>query len=78
MIATLPGPNGTRLTLFNAQFNMRHTSGKVERRLLESHDDYRTVLRERFGMALSNQDLETALANVERRGTRGPTHPFIA
>jgi hypothetical protein len=28
------------------------------------------VLRGQFGIALSEQDLETALANVEQRGTR--------
>jgi N-hydroxyarylamine O-acetyltransferase len=78
MIAALPGPNGTRLTLFNARFNVRHASGEVERRTLESHDDYRTVLHDRFGIALSDQDLQSALANVERRGTRGPPHPFFA
>jgi N-hydroxyarylamine O-acetyltransferase len=78
MIAALPGPNGTRLTVFNARFNVRHASGEVERRTLESHDDYRIVLRDRFGIALSDQDLQTALANVERRGTRGPPHPFFA
>jgi N-hydroxyarylamine O-acetyltransferase len=78
MIAALPGPQGTRLTLFNARFNVRHASGDVERRTLETKDDYRSVLRDQFGIALSEQDLQTALANVERRGTRGPPHPFFA
>jgi len=78
MIAALPGPQGTRLTLFNARFNVRHASGEVERRTLESKDEYRCVLRDQFGIALSEQDLETALANVEQRGTRGPPHPFFA
>jgi len=32
MIAALPGPQGTRLTLFNATVNVRHASGDVERR----------------------------------------------
>jgi N-hydroxyarylamine O-acetyltransferase len=78
MISALPGPQGTRLTLFNARFNVRHASGEVERRTLESKDEYRCVLRDQFGIALSEQDLETALANVEQRGTRGPPHPFFA
>lgn len=78
MIAVLPGPQGTRLTLFNAQFNVRYSSGKVERRTLESKDEYRTVLRDWFGVALSDEDLQTALTNVEQRGTRGPPHPFFA
>jgi N-hydroxyarylamine O-acetyltransferase len=78
MIAALPGPHGARLTLFNARFNVRHPSGKVERRTLESRDEYRSVLRNQFGIALSENDLETALANVDQRGTRGPPHPFFA
>jgi N-hydroxyarylamine O-acetyltransferase len=78
MIAALPGRQGTRLTLFNARFNVRYASGAVERRTLESKDDYRGVLRDQFGIALSEDDLETALSNVERRGTRGPPHPFFA
>jgi N-hydroxyarylamine O-acetyltransferase len=78
MIAALPGPNGTRLTLFNARFNVRYASGKVERQTLETENEYRTVLRDRFGIALSDQDLQTALANIELRGTRGPPHPFFA
>jgi N-hydroxyarylamine O-acetyltransferase len=45
---------------------------------LESIDEYRTVLWDRFGIALSDEDLQTALTNVERRGTRGPPHPFFA
>ena len=32
LIAARPGPNKTRLTLFNARFNVRHASGEVERR----------------------------------------------
>ena len=78
MIAALPGPNGTRLTLFNARFNVRYASGKVERQTLETENEYQTVLRDRFGIALSDQDLQTALANAELRGAHGPPHPFFA
>jgi N-hydroxyarylamine O-acetyltransferase len=78
MIAARPGADRTRLTLFNARFNVRHASGKVERRMLEGEADYRAVLRDSFGIALSDRDLQAALANVERRGTRGPPHPFFA
>jgi N-hydroxyarylamine O-acetyltransferase len=78
LIAALPGPEGTRLTLFNARFNVRDASGQVERRTLESEAEYRTVLREQFGIMLSDGDLKAALANVEQRGTRGAPHPFFA
>jgi len=72
------GPNKTRLTLFNTRFNVRHASGEVERRILQDEADYRRVLREDFGITLSDAELRAALAHVERRGTRGPPHPFFA
>jgi N-hydroxyarylamine O-acetyltransferase len=78
MIAARPGPNRTRLTLFNARFNVRHASGQVERRTLQGEVEYRTVLAKEFGLNLSDDNLKTALANVEQRGTRGPPHPFFA
>jgi N-hydroxyarylamine O-acetyltransferase len=78
LIAALPGPDATRLTLFNARFNVRRASGQVERRTLESEAEYRTVLREQFGIMLSDSDLRAALANVEQKGTRGAPHPFFA
>ena len=78
IIAALPGPDRTRLTLFNSRFNVRHPSGEVERRTLESVDEYRTVLRDCVRVTLSDDDLHTALINVERRGTHGPPHPFFA
>jgi N-hydroxyarylamine O-acetyltransferase len=78
MIAALPGPAGTRLTLFNARFNVRHASGQVERHTLRNEAEYRNILRERFGIRLSDADLRTALAHAEQRGTRGPPHPFFA
>jgi N-hydroxyarylamine O-acetyltransferase len=78
MIAALPGPGGTRLTLFNARFNVRHPSGQVVRQTLQHELEYRNVLEKSFGIRLSDADLRTALAHVEQRGTRGPPHPFFA
>jgi N-hydroxyarylamine O-acetyltransferase len=78
LIAARPGPNKTRLTLFNARFNVRHASGQVERRTLQREEEYRSVLANAFGLRLSDADLRTALAHVEQRGTRGPPHPFFA
>ena len=76
MIAARPGPNRTRLTLFNARFNVRHASGQVERRTLESEADYRGVLANEFGLELSDEELNITLAHVERRG-RGPATPLL-
>jgi hypothetical protein len=33
---------------------------------------------ESIGLHLSDEELKTALAHVEHRGTRGPPHPFFA
>ena len=78
IIAARPGPKRTRLTLFNVRFNVRHASGQVERRTLDSEADYRGVLTNEFGLKLSDEELSTALAHVEQRGMRGPPHPFFA
>jgi N-hydroxyarylamine O-acetyltransferase len=78
MIAARPGSNRTRLTLFNARFNVRHASGQVERRTLQGEVAYRDVLTKEFGVSLSDADLKTALARIEQRGTKGPPHPFFA
>jgi N-hydroxyarylamine O-acetyltransferase len=78
IIAALPGPGGTRLTLFNARFNVRHPSGQTDRQMLRDESEYRTVLQEKFGIRLSDAELKTALAHAEQRGTRGPPHPFFA
>src|SRR5262249_34019285 len=71
IIAARPGPNRTRLTLFNARFSVRHASGQVDRRTLQSEADYRNVLANEFDLKVSESDLRTALAYAEQRGTRG-------
>jgi N-hydroxyarylamine O-acetyltransferase len=78
LIAARPGPDKTRITLFNARLNLRSGTGEVERITLGDVSDYRTVLADMFGLRLSEADLGAALATVESRGTRGPPHPFFA
>jgi N-hydroxyarylamine O-acetyltransferase len=78
LIAARPGPDRTRITLFNARLNLRSGTGEVERRTLGDVADYRTVLADMFGLRVSEADLGAALATVESRGTRGPPHPFFA
>lgn len=78
IIAALPGPNRTRLTLFNARFTVRHPSGEASRRTLDNKDEYRNVLEKQFGLEFSDAELSTALSHVKQRGTRGPPHPFFA
>ena len=78
LIAARPGPDRTRVTLFNARLNVRHATGEVERRTLQDVAEYRSVLAETFGLGLPEADLAAALETVERKGDRGPPHPFFA
>ena len=78
VIAARPGPDRTRLTLFNARFNVRRADGRVERRELRTDDDFRSVLLQDFGIELDDDDLATALAHMRSRATAGPPHPFFA
>lgn len=78
LIAARPGPGRTRITLFNARLNVRHATGEVERRTLNDKAEYRDVLAETFGLALSDADLAAALKTVAQRRARGAPHPFFA
>jgi N-hydroxyarylamine O-acetyltransferase len=78
LIAARPGPNRTRITLFNARLNIRHASGEVERRMLTDSGEYREVLADTFGLKLTDDELATALDTVARKGTQGAPHPFFA
>ena len=78
LIAARPGPGRTRITLFNARLNIRYATGEVERRLLGGMSDYHDVLAGTFGIDLAQADLAAALETVERKGSRGPPHPFFA
>jgi N-hydroxyarylamine O-acetyltransferase len=78
LIAARPGPNRTRLTLFNSRFNVRYPSGEVDRRTISGSQGFRDVLTKDFGIRLSDLDLLTAVRNMEQRGTSGAPHPFFA
>jgi N-hydroxyarylamine O-acetyltransferase len=78
LIATRPGPNRTRITLFNARLNVRHATGEVERRTISDEGEYADVLARTFGLALSDADLAVALEKVARTGAKGAPHPFFA
>jgi len=78
LIAARPGPNRTRLTLFNSRFNVRYPSGEVVRRTISDCQAFRDVLTNDFGIRLSDLELQTALANVKQRGASGARHPFFA
>jgi N-hydroxyarylamine O-acetyltransferase len=78
LIAARPGPDRTRITLFNGRLNIRYASGQVERRMLDGEAEFRTVLADYFGLSLSDAELSMALQNMKHRGTKGLSHPFFA
>jgi N-hydroxyarylamine O-acetyltransferase len=78
LIAARPGPNRSRITLFNARLTVRYANGEADRRLLADRAEYRAVLAETFGLELSDADLSAALETVAEKGTRGAPHPFFA
>jgi N-hydroxyarylamine O-acetyltransferase len=78
LIAARPGPNGTRLTLFNSRLSVRYPSGEVDRRTISGSQAFCDVLTKDFGIRLSDFDLQTAVTNMEQRGTSGAPHPFFA
>ena len=78
LIAARPGPNRTRLTLFNARLNVRHATGEVERRTLGEGSEYQDILTGTFGVKLSDEELATALNTVAQKGAHGAPHPFFA
>ena len=78
IIAARPGSGRTRLTIFNRRFTVRHASGESERRMLETEDGFRGVLRGEFGLNLSDEEIATCVRVMDERGARGAPHPFFA
>jgi N-hydroxyarylamine O-acetyltransferase len=77
IIAARPRPDRTRLTMFNERVNLRHADGGVERRVMTNRDEYASVLRDGFGLDLSDDELNAILAVRARHGVPGSSHPFF-
>ena len=78
IIAARPGPNRTRITIFNRRLTVRHPTGAAERRHLNDETEFQTVLRGEFGLALSDEQIHTCIEVMERKGAKGAPHPFFA
>lgn len=77
IIAALPRPGRMRLTMFNERVNLRHADGGVERRIMTKRDDYGSVLRDEFGLDLSDDELDAILAVRAPHGEQSSPHPFF-
>jgi len=78
IIAAKPGPNRTRITMFNARLTVRHATGESERRLLKDEAEFKSVLRDEFGLNMSDDEIRTCISVMERKGEKGAPHPFFA
>jgi N-hydroxyarylamine O-acetyltransferase len=78
IIAARPGPNRTRITMFNARVTVRHASGEAERRQLKDEAEFRSVLRNEFGLRMTDEEIRACLDVMDRKGQKGAPHPFFA
>ena len=54
IIAARPGPDRTRITIFNRRVTVRHSTGEATRRQLKDEAEFRAVLRDEFGLNMSD------------------------
>lgn len=78
IIAAPPGPNRTRITMFNARVTVRHATGEAERRRLSDEAEFRSVLRDEFGLRMPDEEIRICINVMERKGEKGAPHPFFA
>jgi N-hydroxyarylamine O-acetyltransferase len=78
LIAARPGPDRTRLTLFNDRLSVRYVTGEAERRILCQPGEFRDALADLFGLLLPAIEIDEILDAVARKGTKGLSHPFFA
>jgi len=71
LMVTRPTP-GTRRTLFNRQFTLRRSAAPIERRVLQSRDEYEQVLAEEFGLTPSDADMAAIMSVVAKHDTAPP------
>jgi N-hydroxyarylamine O-acetyltransferase len=78
IIAAKPGPNRTRITMYNARVTVRDAEGRADKRWLESESQYFDVLRGEFGLKLSDREIEQCVAVMKAKGTGDAPHPFFS
>src|SRR4030095_8708345 len=66
IIAARPGPNRTRITMFNARVTVSHVTGEAERRRLSDEAEFRSVLRDEFGLRMTDEEIRICIDVMER------------
>jgi len=77
IIAAKPGPNRTRITMYNARVTVRDADGHTEKRWLTAGSEFRDVLRGEFGLNISDQQIDECIAIMKAKGTGDAPHPFF-
>jgi len=78
IIAAKPGPNRSRITMYNARVTARDADGHAEKRWLVTETEFRDVLRGEFGLNMSDQEIDECVAVMKAKGTGDAPHPFFA
>ena len=78
VIVARPGPNRTRITMYNARVTVRDADGHAEKRWLATENEFCDVLRGEFGLNMSDQDIDQCVAVMKQKGTGDAPHPFFA
>jgi N-hydroxyarylamine O-acetyltransferase len=73
-----PGPNRSRITMYNARVTVRGAEGHAEKRWLATQMEFRHVLRGEFGLNMSDQQIDECVAVMKAKGTGDAPHPFFA
>lgn len=78
IIAAIPGPDRTRITMFNRGVTVHLANGDARRRQLTDEAEFRSVLRDEFGLDMSDDEIHACIDIMERKGEKGAPHPFFA
>jgi N-hydroxyarylamine O-acetyltransferase len=78
IIVAKPGPNRTRITMYNARVTVRDTDGQAKKRWLATGSEFRDILRGEFGLNMSDEDIDRCIEVMKAKGTGDVLHPFFA
>lgn len=77
IIVAKPGPNRSRVTMYNARVTIRDAEGHAEKRWLQTESEFKDVLRGEFGLNMSDEQIDKCVAVMNAKGTGDTPHPFF-
>jgi N-hydroxyarylamine O-acetyltransferase len=78
IIVAKPGPNRTRVTMYNSRVTVRDADGRADKRWLANDRDYHDTLRGEFGLNMTDQEIDQCIAVMKAKGTGDAPHPFFS